>query len=70
MGLRFQYHVLWLPLEVYTPAYNVPADWWKEVLLSDGFKIPRTEMTLEYDLDGLHEAHRLQNPDLWGWRAA
>ena len=50
MGLRFQYPIIWLPAEVYTPAYNVPADLWKEVLLSDGFKVPGTEMALEYDL--------------------
>ena len=66
MGLRFQYPILWLPTKVYTPAHNVPADWWKEVLLSDRFKVPGTEMTLEYDLAGLHEAHRLHNPDLRG----
>jgi len=50
MGIRFQFPTIWLPVENYTPSYNVPGDWWKEVLLSDGFKVPRIEMAEEYDL--------------------
>lgn len=46
MGIQFQYPILWLPSKFYTPAYNFSANWWKEVLLSDGFKVPGTEMTL------------------------
>jgi len=40
-------------MENYTPAYNVLGDWWKEVLLSKGFKVPGIEMVEEYDLDQL-----------------
>ena len=64
MGLQFQYLVIWLTAEVYTPTCNVPAYWWKEVLLSYRFRVPGTEMALEYNLAGLHEAHSLQNLDL------
>jgi len=35
-----------------------------EVLLSEGFKVPRKKMDEEYDLAQLHEAHNLSNPDL------
>ena len=63
MGLWFWYPILWLPAEVYTAA-----DWWKEFLLSGGFKVPRIEMALEYDLAGLHETYSLQNPDLRRWQ--
>lgn len=59
MGLRFQYPIIWLPVEVYTPAYNVPTDWWKEVVLSDGFRVPGIEMALEYDISWLQEAYSL-----------
>jgi hypothetical protein len=34
----FSSPVIWLPAEHYTPAYNVPNDWWKEVLLSEGLR--------------------------------
>ena len=64
MGIRFQYPVIWLLAEHYTPTYNVPNDWWKEVLLSEGFKVPGIEMAGEYDLARLHEARILSNPDL------
>ena len=40
-------------------------DWWKEVLLSNGFKVPGTEMAIEYDLAQLHETYSVQNLDLW-----
>jgi len=34
------------------------------VVLSDEFKVPRTEILAEYDLAELHEAYSLWNPDL------
>ena len=70
MGLQFQYPVIWLPTEFYTPTYNVPADWWKEVLLLDGFKVLGIEMASEYELFRLHETYSLQNPDLRRQRTA
>jgi len=54
-----------LPAEHYTPTYNVPNDWLKEVLLLDGFKVLGKEMAEEYDLARLHEAHNLSNLYLW-----
>ena len=42
MGLRFQFPLLWLPAERYTPAYNVNTDWWKDVVLIEGYKPPGT----------------------------
>jgi len=59
MGIRFQFPIIWLPAENYTPMYNVLADWWKELLLLDGFKVPGTKMVVEYDLAQLHETYSL-----------
>jgi len=64
MGIWFRFPVIWLPAEHYTPAYNVPDDWWKEFLLSKGYKVPRIDMEEEYDLVHLHEGHNRSNPDL------
>ena len=70
MGIQFHYPVLWLLAKHYTSAYNVPNDWWKEVLLSEGFKVPGTEMAKEYDLAQLQEAQSLSNLDLQRRRVA
>ena len=59
MGIRFQFPTIWLPIENYTPAYNVLGDWWKEFLLLNGFKVPRIEIAREYDLAQLQEAYSL-----------
>ena len=64
MGLQFQVHVLQLPNDEYTLAYDIPMDCWKEVVLSDGFKVLGTKMATEYDLAQLHLTYNLQNPDL------
>ena len=50
MGLRFQFQLLWLLAEQYAPAYNVDLDWWKDVVLIEGYKPPGVEMATEYDL--------------------
>jgi len=50
MGIQFQYPILWMLAKHYTPAYNVPNDWWNEVLLLEGFNVPGTEMAKKYDL--------------------
>lgn len=39
MGIQFQFPIIRLPAEIYTPTYDVPTDYWKEVLLSNGFKV-------------------------------
>ena len=69
MGLRFQFPLLWLPTERYTPAYNVDPDWWNDVVLTKGYKPPGTEMAAEYDLTQLHDDHSQSNPDLRRQRA-
>ena len=46
MGLRFQFPLLWLPAKQYTPAYNVEPNWWKDVVLIEGYKPPGTEMVV------------------------
>ena len=50
MGLRFQFPLLWLPVAQYTPMYNIEPNWWKDVVLTEGYKPPVTEMAEEYDL--------------------
>jgi hypothetical protein len=67
MGLQFQFPTIWLLVENYTPVYIVPEDWWEEVLHSDGFKVPWTEMAEEYDLAHFQEANSQRNPDLRRW---
>jgi len=69
MGLRFRFLVIWLPTEHYTPAYNIPSNWWKEVLLSEGYKVEGIDMAKEYDLAQLHEDHNHSNLDLQKQRA-
>jgi hypothetical protein len=59
-----------LPVEDYTPAYIVLEDWWEEFHLSDGFKVPGTEMAEEYDLTHFQEANSQRNPDLRRRRTA
>ena len=63
MGLRFQFPLLWLPAEQYTPAYNFEPDWWKDVVLTEGYKPPGIEMAVEYDLTELHADHSQSNLD-------
>jgi len=58
-GDSFQFPIIWLSAENYTPAYNVPTVWWKEVFLLDGFKVLGTEMAKKYDLTQLHETYSL-----------
>ena len=50
MGIQLQFPIIWFAVEDHTLAYNVSSDWWKEVLLSEGFKVPGIEMVKEYDL--------------------
>ena len=64
MGLRFRFPLLWLPVEKYTLSYNVEPDWWKDVVLKEGYKPPGTEMAAEYDLTQLHANHNQSNPNL------
>ena len=64
MGLRFQFPLIWLPTEQYTPAYNVDLDWWKDVVLTEGYKPPGTEMVEEYDLTQLYFSQSQSNLDL------
>jgi len=53
-----------LPEEHYIAAYNVPNDWWKDVILTEGYKTPRTNIEDEYDLAQLHCDYSHSNPDL------
>jgi len=50
MEPRFQFPLIWLPTEHYTPTYNVSNDWWKDVLVKKGYKSLGIEMAKEYDL--------------------
>ena len=70
MGLRFRFPIVWLPAEHYTPSYNVPDDWWKDFLLSIGYKPLGSYMAEEYDLTQLHVDYIRSNPHLRKWRAA
>jgi len=67
MGIQFKFPIIWLPAEDYTPAYNVPGDWWKDVLLTEGYKPPRTHMVDEYDLVQLHADYNCSNTDMQKW---
>ena len=69
MGLRFQFPLIWLPAEHYTPTYNVSNDWWKDVLLTKGYMSLGTNMAEEYDLAHLHTDHSRSNPDIKRQRA-
>lgn len=64
MGLRFQFPILWFLAYQYTPAYNVNSDWWKYILLIDGYKPLGTDMAKIYDLSQLHDDHIQFNLDL------
>ena len=64
MGLRFQFPLIWFPAEQYTPPYNVDPDWWKDFVLTEGYKPPGMEMAEEYDLTQLHASHSQSNLDL------
>lgn len=64
MCLRFWFPITWLLVDQYTPAYVVDEDWWKEVLITYGYKLLGTEMAAKYDLAQLHVDHNNFNPDL------
>lgn len=64
MGLRFRFPLLWLLAEHYTPSYNVELDWWKDVVLTKGYKPPGIEIAVEYVLTQLHANHIQSNSDL------
>ena len=68
-GLSFQFPLIWFPTKQYTPAYNIDPDWWKDVVFTEGYKPPETEMAEEYDLTQLHASHNQSNPDLRRRRA-
>ena len=57
-------------MENYTPSYNVLGNWWKVIILSEGFKVLGIEMDEEYDLAQLQEVKSLHNPNLRRRRAA
>ena len=67
IGLQFRFPIIWLPKKNYTPSYIVPDGWWKEFLLSEGYKVSGTDMVEEYDLAQLHEDDNHSNLDLWKW---
>lgn len=69
IGLRFRFPIIWLLAQHYTPAYNVPGNWWKDVLLIEGYKPLRTYMANEYDLTQLHANYNISNLDLLKRRA-
>ena len=69
MGLRFQFPLIQFPSKKYTSAYNVIQDWWKDFVLTEGYKPPGTEMAGDYDLAQLHAFHNQSNPDLTRRRA-
>ena len=56
-GLRFHFPLIWLPAEQYTPAYNIDPYWWKDVVLTEGYKPPGIELVEEYDLTHIHASH-------------
>ena len=64
MGLRFQFPLLWLPVVQYTTTYNVEPDWWKDVVLTEGYKPPGIEIATKYDLTQLHVDHIQSNSEL------
>jgi hypothetical protein len=64
LGLRFQFPVIWMPLDQYQPDYKVQGEWSKDIILTRGYKFLGTNMAEAYDIVELHAQHQGSNPDL------
>jgi hypothetical protein len=53
-----------MPLDQYQPDYEVHGEWWKDIILTGGYKFPGTYMAEAYDIEELQAQYQGSNLDL------
>jgi hypothetical protein len=53
-----------MPLDQYQPDYEVQREWWKDIILTRGYKFPGKDMDEAYDIVELQAQYQGSNPDL------
>lgn len=68
LWLRFNFPLIWLPIDRYHPLHRLTyaniEDWWKEVILTNGYRPHSYDMHVPYDLNQIHARYSGSNLDL------